>query len=228
MDIRTLDAPAIHQHNCQTAREVEVALEVDRLLRLLEFPFESTWVDLRFDPLLAEHSASKVTAMAINGDVHGVAEIRLQPLFLFHDFRTFFEEVIPHEVAHVVLSARRICDGSDNSKPHDDEWVELVSEINPDCEPAAKVKGEFDDRPIKIHKGGLVCTCDCCDLDSIAVFPNTASTAQKLKSEELACSHCFSPYRKTPQEDWPAELKPCLAFYQQLIDFKAIHPILSR
>ncbi|MPQ69287.1 hypothetical protein [Pseudomonas sp. MWU12-2323] len=228
MDTIEISAPTIQQHNAQYAREGEIVREVDRILLLREFPYERVWVDVRFDYGMAEHSASKVTLMQINGELHGIAEIRFQGLFLWQDFRSVFNDVIPHELAHVLMEIRCAERGTTVEKGHGDEWLELVLDINPDAEPAAKVKGEFDDRPIKLQKGSISCECDCDGLSAFVVVANTPSTLMKLKSEELCCSECHSAYRRIAKENWPDEISSALTFYESVMAIKVHNAALSR
>lgn len=228
MDIRKFVAHSVKQHNAQSSREVEIVREIDRILRLRGFPSTQVWVDVRFDYGMADHSACKVSLLQINGELHGTVEIRLQGLFIWQDFSTFFSEVIPHEVAHVLLELRWAERGAASEKGHGDEWVELVLDINPDAEPAAKVKGNFDDRPIKLQKGGIACECDCDDLSAFVVVANTPSTLMKLKTEDLCCSECQSAYRRVSKESWPSEIAEALTFYEGVMALKVHHPSLSR
>lgn len=228
MEIIDISAPTIQQHNAQINREAEIVREVDRILRLRLFPGDRVWVDIRFDYGMSEHSSSKVSLMQINGELHGIAEIRFQGLFLWQDFPTFFNDVIPHELAHVLMELRCAERGTTLEKGHGDEWLELVLDINPDAEPAAKVKGEFDDRPIKLQKGSISCECDCDDLSAFVVVANTPSTLMKLKSEDLTCSECHSAYRRIPKEQWPEEISAALTFYESVMAIKVHNAALSR
>jgi predicted SprT family Zn-dependent metalloprotease len=228
MDIIDISASTVQQHNAQFPREVEIVREVDRILRMRLFPHKRVWVDVRFDYGMAEHSSSKVTLLQINGEVHGIAEIRFQGLFLWQDFLTFFYEVVPHELAHVLMELRCAERGVTMDKAHSDEWLDLVLDINPDAEPAAKVKGNFDDRPVKLQKGGIACECDCDDLSSFVVVANTPSTVMKLKGEDLCCSECSSAYRRIQKEQWPAEIIAALSFYVGVMEQKVHNAPLSR
>jgi predicted SprT family Zn-dependent metalloprotease len=228
MDIKKISAPLVKQHNAQSSREAEIVREVDRILRLRLFPGERIWVDVRFDYGMAEHSSSKVSLLQINGELHGTAEIRFQGLFIWQDFATFFSEVIPHEIAHVLLELRWAEREMSPEKGHGDEWVEMVLDINQNAEPAAKVKGNFDERPIKLQKGGVACECDCDDLSAFVVVANTPSTLMKLKNEDLCCSECQSAYRRVPKDNWPAEISVALEFYEAVMGLKSHHPSLSR
>tara|TARA_R110002124_G_scaffold128157_14_gene288672 strand:+ start:4428 stop:5114 length:687 start_codon:yes stop_codon:yes gene_type:complete len=228
MDTLEIAVTAVQQHNAQTSREAEVVKETDRLLRLNLFPYERVWVDVRFDLAMTEHSSSKINAMLVSGEVHGIAEIRYQSLFLWHDFKTFFDEVIAHELAHVIVDVRNAEKGLPSSKNHDEEWAEVVMEINPDCDALAKVRGEFDDRPIKIHKGGIGCECECGDEDAFVVFPNTPSSLMKLRNEDLTCPACKSAYVKVDREQWPREITEAVDFYRCLMESKIYHLPLSR
>jgi predicted SprT family Zn-dependent metalloprotease len=220
-------ALTIKQHNAQYAREREIVREVGRILTLRLFPSERIWVDIRFDYGMAEHSSSKLTLMQINGELHGTAEIRFQGLFLWQDFSTFFNDVIPHELAHVLMEVRYAERGSAMEKGHSDEWIDLVLDINSEAEPAAKVKGNFDDRAIKLHKGGIACECDCDDLDAFIVVANTPSSAMKLRTEELTCSDCHSAYRRV-KDEFPEAITATLKFYESVMAEKVHHAQLSR
>ncbi|NVL48609.1 hypothetical protein F2S72_01185 [Pseudomonas syringae pv. actinidiae] len=228
MDIIKIETKTIKQHNAQINREAEIVREVDRILRLRLFPSNRVWVDVRFDYGMADHSASKVTLLEIDGKQHGIAEIRFQGLFIWQDFSMFFNEVIPHEIAHVLLELRCAERGISVEKAHGDDWVEMVLDLNPDAEPAAKVKGEFDDRPIKLQKGGIACECDCDDLSAFVVVPNTPTTVMKLKGEDLTCQECHSAYRKISKEQLPQELRAALSFYEGVMGLKVHHAQLSR
>ena len=228
MDILEIETRTIKQHNAQINREAEIVREVDRLLLLKLFPSQRIWVDVRFDYGMADHSASKVTLLEINGDQHGIAEIRFQGLFIWQDFATFFKEVIPHEIAHVLLEVRCAERGMSVEQAHGDEWVDQVLDLNPDAEPAAKVKGEFDERPIKLQKGGIACECDCDDLSAYVVLANTPTTLMKLKNEDLSCKECHSAYRRISKEQLPAELVAALTFYEGVMGSKVHHAQLSR
>lgn len=228
MDTIEIIAATIKQHNAQINREAEIVREVDRILRLRLFPCKRVWVDVRFDYGMADHSASKVTLLEINGEQHGIAEIRFQGLFIWQDFDTFFKEVIPHEIAHVLLELRCAERGVSVEKGHGDEWVDLVLDLNPDAEPAAKVKGDFDERPIKLQKGGIACECDCDDLSAFVVVANTPTSIMKLKNEELICQGCQSAYRRISKEQLPSEIAAATTFYEGVMGFKIHHAQLSR
>jgi len=228
MDIIEINAPSVQQHNAQFSREAEAVREIDRILRFHSFPFDRVWVDVRFDYGMSDHSASKSDLMQINGEIHGTVEIKLQGLFVWQDFPSVVTDVIPHELAHVLIEVQGAEQGVRSEKTHDDAWVEKVLEINPDTEPAAKVKGEFDDRPIKLKKGAIGCACDCGDVDGFAVFPNTSSTAVKLRNEELSCTHCNSPYLRLKPEEWPDAIKAANQFYESVAEAKIHNAPLTR
>ncbi|MFL1449343.1 hypothetical protein ACI77O_13180 [Pseudomonas tritici] len=228
MDIIELTVPTVVKHNAQIAREAEVVREVDRILRLFEFPSARLWVDVRFDYGMSDHSSSKVSYMRINDELQGTVEIRFQGLFIWQDFPTFFSEVIPHEMAHILLEVRCAERGIPMEKGHADDWVELVLDINEDAEPSAKVKGEFDDRPIKLQKGGISCECDCGELDGFVVVANTAATIMKLKAETLTCSECHSSYRRIAKDKWPEQITTALNFYESVMAMKIHNAQLSR
>lgn len=148
MDTTDLTFDHIEQHNAEYAREVQLAKEISRLLKAQKFPDDRIWVDLRFDYSMTDHSSSSVELINISGEVHGIAVLRFQGLFLYQDFASMFEEVVPHELAHILQAIQAKESGQEITKPHEEDWQDLVAELAPNATPLAKVKGLFDDREI--------------------------------------------------------------------------------
>lgn len=227
MEIIEIDSPAIQQHNAQTARECQIVKEVDRLLRLHRFPSDRVWVDVRFDYGLSEHSSSKSELLTVNGELHGIVELRFHALFVWQDFPTFMEEVVPHELAHAFRAVA--CGGAGSpEKQHDEAWYEQVLELSPNIEPTAKVKGNFDDRAVRLQKGGIACLCECGGEEAFAVFPNTPSSLNKLQNEELTCTRCLAPYARIKRPEWPEEINQAIEFYESVSEQKLYNSPLTR
>lgn len=228
METTDLTFDHIEQHNAEYAREVQLAKEVSRLLKLQKFPDDRIWVDLRFDYSMPDHSASALELIKISGEVHGIAVIRFQGLFLYQDFTSMFEEVVPHELAHVLQAIQAKENGQEISKPHEEEWQDIVAKLAPDSTPSAKVKGLFDDRPIKLLKGQTATACECGDDDAFAVFADTPAVSSKLGNEELTCTSCKFPYARIERSQWPEKILREMKFLEGVKAVKLHHPQLQR
>jgi predicted SprT family Zn-dependent metalloprotease len=229
MDTTDLDFDHIEQHNAQYAREVQLAKEVSRLLKSQKFPDNRIWVDLRFDYSMPDHSASSVELINISGEVHGVAVLRFQGLFLYQDFKAMFEEVVPHEVAHILQEIKAKENNTVISKPHEQDWQDMVEDLSPEATPSAKVKGQFDDRAIKLLKGGIATTCECGDDEAFAVFADTPGVSAKLHEEELTCTTCkFAYVRTNDRSKWPEKVLRDMKFLEGVKAVKLHHAQLQR
>lgn len=228
MDNTDLIFDHIEQHNAEYAREVQLAKEVSRLLKMQKFPDDRIWVDLRFDYSMTDHSASSLELIKISGEVHGIAVLRFQGMFLYQDFDSMFNEVVPHELAHVLQGIQAKESGQEIEKPHEVEWQDLVSELSPDATPLAKVKGLFDDRAIKLLKGNIGTVCECGGEEAFAVFADSPTVSIKLKNEELTCSTCKFPYVRTDRSTWPEKILDEMKFLEGVKAVKLHHPQLQR
>lgn len=229
MNSKSHSYPNLRQHNAEYPREHYAARVVDRMLSQLKFPSQRVWVDLRFDYTLSEHSVSKVDVILISGEAHGTVELRLHGLYLLQDFEAMVREVIPHEIAHVFHELDARINDFKVSKPHDDQWQNIFFRLAPDYEPLAKVKGEFDDRAIRLSKGGLLVRCECGGEEEFNVIASTTANAAKLRNEELKCSDCRFAYVRAEQGyEIPAKVQEDLKLLEHLSLNKLHHPALTR
>ena len=229
MTTENLKFPLITQHNAEYPREIQAAKEVSRLLTKVDFPGQDVWVDLRFDYSLVEHSSSNVDVILIRGQPHGIVRINLQALYLMQDFESMLMEVIPHELAHVLHDVKAKVDGFTIDKVHDDAWQHLVFKLQPDSEPLPKVRGEFDDRAVRLSKGGILIQCECGEEESFAVVADTAGNSAKLRTEDHKCGTCKFPYHRVDgQTLLPQRIKDDLAFLEKIKCIKFQHPHLQR
>lgn len=227
-----LKFPLIYQHNAEYAREIHAAKEVSRLLQKVGFPGENVWIDLRFDYSLSDHSSSNLDVMVIRGEPHGIVKLNLQALFLMQDFEVMIKEVIPHELAHVLHGVKAKVDGVEILKPHDDTWseifIDLVGGFDQDVEPLAKVRGEFDDRAVRLSKSGILVECECGDDESIDVIADTPGNSAKLRNEELKCTTCKFPYVRFQGDSIPQRIAADLKFLEKIKCIKLQHTHLQR
>lgn len=231
MSIENLTFPLITQHNAEYTREIQAAKEVSRLLQLVDFPGDDVWVDLRFDYMLSDHSVSAVDVLLIRGKPHGIVKLSLQGLFLMQDFTSMLLEVIPHELAHVLHAIDSKVEDYSIQKPHDDSWMDFFDRLADSMEvsPSAKVKGNFDDRAVRLARGGLLVECECGGDEGICVIADTAANSAKLRTEELNCSRCKHPFvRATGAASMPASVAKDLAFLENIKCIKLQHTNLQR
>ena len=230
MNIENLKFPLIYQHNAEYAREIHAAREVSRLLQKVNFPGENVWVDLRFDYALTDHSSSTVDVLLIRGEPHGIVKINFQGLYLVQDFESMLLEVIPHELAHVLHAIQAKVEDFQIEKPHDDRWAEYFERLNETfADPVAKIKGSFDERPVRLSKSGILAQCECGDDESYAVHADTPGISAKLRKEELICSQCKSPYVRVPPESAiPDGIRHGLEFLERIKCIKLQHTHLQR
>jgi predicted SprT family Zn-dependent metalloprotease len=168
---------------------------------------------------MSEHSSYSLDLMRISGDLHGIAVIKINGLYLQQDFLSSFNEVVPHEVGHVLYDLECKEADRETGKQHCDEWEDTVAQLSPDANPSAKVKGLFDDRAPKILKGGICVECECGDQEAFAVYPDSATSASKLRNEELRCKQCTFPYIRVTKDKWPEKVKADIEF---LLEVRAI------
>ncbi len=232
--MKTNDSPLdltfdhIEQHNAEYPREIQIAKEVSRLLKSVQFPDDRVWVDLRFDYSMLDHSTSSLDLMRISGDLHGIAVLKFNGLHLHQDFTSAFNEVVPHEIGHILHELRCKEADQDPGRKHNDDWEDIVADLSPDANPSPKVKGLFDDRPTKILKGGVSVECECGDEDAFEVFPDSATTASKLRMEDLRCKQCTFPYVRVTREKWPEKVKADIEFLEAVRAMKLHHQHLQR
>lgn len=223
MSTENLKFPHITQHNAQFPREVYAAREVSRLFELVNFPSKDVWVDLRFDYTLADHSSSSLDVILVCGEPHGIVKLCLHGLFLVQDFEAMIREVIPHEIAHVLDGVQARREGREVQKPHGEPWIAIFERLTRgdiDVEPLPKVKGNFDDRAVRLAKNGILVQCECGDEESYQVFPGTTTNVAKLQAEELKCTACKFPYVRFVGAD-----PECIANTKQFLEKIQCHKI---
>ncbi len=231
MNTDNLTFPLITQHNAEYSREIQAAKEVSRLLQLVNFPGSDVWVDLRFDYTLSDHSASSVDVLLIRGQPHGIVKLSLQGMFLMQDFKSMILEVIPHELAHILHGVAAKVEDYTIPKPHDDVWVDFFDRLadSMEVEACAKVRGLFDDRPVRLARGGILVICSCGGDEGASVVADTTANAAKLRTGELECSKCRDPFvRADAATAMPTAVAEDLAFIERIKCIKLQHTNLQR
>ena len=219
----------IHQHNAEYPREMFAVREVNRLLKTIKFPGQRIWMDVRFDYTLAEPTASSVDVMPISGEAHGQVALRIQGLFLTQDFKAMIEEALPHELAHIAHEIDARINNFKVQRPHDTAWQDFLLKMAPDATPGAKIQGDFDDRAIRLNRGGVGVICECGGDEAFSVIADSSANLAKLRNEELTCSTCKFPYTKTVEGfELPPRVKSAADFLESIKCTKLHHPHLQR
>lgn len=220
---------SVYQHNAQWARETHALKVVERLLERVRFPAQRVWVDLRFDYNLSEPAASSVDVIVSDGEAHGVVSLRLQGLFLMQDFQAMIDEAIPHELAHVCHEIDAKVNKFQVQKPHDADWQHFLKQLAPDATPSATIPGEFDDRAVKVLKGGIGVVCSCGGDEGFNVVAESAANAAKLRTRALLCKKCKYPYERSPDtESIPDKVKAEVKYLEEIKCLKLYHEPLKR
>lgn len=231
MNTENLKFPLITQHNAEYPREIHAAKEISRLLQKANFPGDDVWIDLRFDYALSDHSTSSIDVMLIRGAPHGIVKISLQGLFLMQDFEVMITQVIPHELAHVLHGVGAKVSGVEIQKPHDETWVGFFDQLtgnDHDIEASAKVRGDFDDRAIRLSRSAILVQCECGDAESYEVVADTTGNSAKLSNEELKCSTCKFPYVRVSRDSLPKRIADDQTFLEKIKCIKLQHTHLQR
>lgn len=224
----THSAFVVNQSNAEFERERIIQRRVESLLQGAKFPLDRIWVDLRFDWLMLEHSASAYELYRVAGEVHGVVRITFNGLFLMQDMEAMASEVVPHELAHVLQAVAAKERDEVVAKPHDEAWMEFFYGLAPDQDAAAKVKGSFDTRAIRLAKGGIAALCECGGDEAWDVFSSNPASQSKLKNGEQECKLCGCAYVIQDSGALPESIRNEIRVLEFIKCNKQHHTILRR
>ena len=196
-------------HNANHPIEKQVVNEMARILENHEWPFDRILVNVVFGLRSGYPSQCKINGGIREGQLHGEARVFFNYLYLMQKPSEFISEIIPHEAAHLFVKAHGI--SADNQyKEHGPEWKEKLYTISTEATPAAKGPGDiFDDRPIKLLKGGTPTVCGCEDPYFIV------GTMSEGKIGDLYCKQCDMVYRKISRDELPENT---INQYEYIID----------
>lgn len=220
----------IAQHNADSPLEDHAILLVERILSRLRFPAVRIKVDVHFDYTLREFADHKL-ALDDGADTQlsGVVELRLNGLFLHQNPFEFYQECIPHELAHIFRALEATKQGVPLTSPHDIEWQRWLHKINSDASVSTAGPDVFDSRAIRWYSGGVPCVCACSGESALEVFSYTRKSLSKLKENEVKCKECEEPYELVSSDAIPEKVIKEVDFIRERLCTKSQHsPLASR
>jgi predicted SprT family Zn-dependent metalloprotease len=187
--------------NADHPLEHEVVRVTKGYLDKMQWPFERLPVRIQFG-IRTVPSQSLVTAELSNGRLRGKVSIFYNYLYLLQRESLFITEIVPHEVAHVLATAESLRNGT-KIKEHGPEWQRWLMSLSINATPRASGPGDiFDDRAIRLFRGGIPVKCQCVGEDGFNVLP--PSSEQKV--HETTCGRCDTAYSRTGRDSMTPEV----------------------
>lgn len=199
-------------NNADHPRERHVMLLVEEMISIARFPLTRIRLSVEFSAILSDFASHKLNVELRNGRPHGNVSVTYNTLFLMQDPVTFFREVVPHQIAHVLndVSALRT---DQKVLEHGLEWQEWLAVIAETATPSTTYPDAgFDDRAIKLHKGGVLCRCACQGDIAFNVVPNTGPQLSRLKQGSRKCKRCDDVFLICDLSETPPAIKQSLEF----------------
>jgi predicted SprT family Zn-dependent metalloprotease len=196
-------------HNADHPLEDEVARVVRRYFENMNWPFERLPIGIDFKARTTASDSRIVDYELRDVLLHGKVRIYFNFIFLLQNESAFIRHIVPHEVAHVFAQAESYRRGI-TIKEHGPEWQKWLATISADAIQAAKGPGDiFDDRSIRLFKGGTPIRCSCPGNDGYKVIAQSS----EARLSEVVCPKCEVGYAKTGRDDAPPEV---MCFYEYL------------
>ena len=183
--------------------EAEAVRLVGQHLQSIAWPFERVRVTVRFvarkDP-----SHHQLDAKVFDGDkLAGDATLQFNALFLQQDPGVFLNDWVPHEVAHLVMTARSTISG-ESIPEHGDEWSDLVLRFNPAATPKASgPESAFDARAYQLQQGAIPAACGCTD----RLHAISSRKQEAFRRGEVTCSDCKASLEPWGESPWPDDVQ---------------------
>lgn len=193
--------------------ENELVRLVDRYLARAAWPLRGYPCRIEFEARPNVPSRHELTSAGVNGRGEHVGHARL--IFNFvHLYQLpgpFLTDIVPHEVAHLISQLQGIKSGIP-IEMHGKEWREWLAKLSHRAEPKASAgTGLFDDRSIRLYKGGLLGRCQC-------EGPAGFMVVSKRQQKEQGCGACKSSVRLVPLESAPAALRDEVDFIRNYLE----------
>lgn len=196
-------------HNADHPLEEEVARVAQRYFENMSWPFDRLPISLDFkarttpsDSRIVDHELRDVL-------LYGKVRLYYNYIFLIQNESAFIRHIVPHEIAHVFANAESLRRGT-TIKEHGPEWQKWLATLSAEAIQAAKGPGDiFDDRAIRLFKGGVPIRCSCEGSQGFKVIAQSAES----RLAEAVCLICESGYAKTGRDDAPADV---MWFYDYL------------
>ncbi len=179
--------------------EKEVCALTKQIFKDNQWPFERLSVSVQFGLWVSLASKHDINFRLNQGTLIGECVIYYNYLYLIQKPKLFFTEVIPHEIAHILSKAEAI-KREKSIELHGNEWKRWVIKINPNMSPKANWSaGTFDDRPLRLFKGGVPFRCECDIEHAVDIFINNNTE----KAAAKVCSRCNHGFVKASYDDIP-------------------------
>jgi len=183
--------------------EEEVCTITRGLLHQHNWPFERISVRIIFGLWVQCPSKNELNIQFEENLLHGKCQLYFNYLHLLQNPRLFIEEVIPHELAHIfsLAEAKR---KKNTIRQHGKEWRHWLFKMNPECSAKPGVLDtSFDDRPIRLYKGGAIFKCKCEGEEAIQIFSSADSESAAAK----VCKLCHHGFVKAANDELPELVK---------------------
>lgn len=202
----------IAKHNADHPYERHVLTLVEECLAEAKYPTDRIEVRVEFTPVITTWSKHKLDLEMLGATPSGSVTIFYNSLFLMQDPVSFFDQVVAHEVAHILNGTVAYRNGT-NLSDHGVEWSEWLERISETALPQASiVDSEFDHRAVVIKKGGVLAICDCENSDNFQAHRNSGEKVVQLRSGEIECNQCGAAYRIAGSDELPASIVADLQF----------------
>lgn len=205
----------LSQHNADHPFEYHVLTLVEGYLSEFKFPADRISVVIEFTPVLTTWSKSKLELQMLGATPSGSVTVYYNSLFLMQDPLTFFEQVVAHEVAHVLNETAAFKQGVEISE-HGVEWVDWLERISETAHPNASIVDcGFDARAVILKKGGVLAICQCESDSSYQAHRNSGAKIAQLRQGEVACDQCGEPFRIAGVDELPPSIQADLKFISE-------------
>lgn len=148
------------RHNARDRLGHELVDCAFELLSKVDWPFERIEVRIDFGARVGAHSDTKVALEDRGGHAFGEATVFYNALSMHQRCMSFFQYVLPHELAHVLsitgCEQANVTKGTKfKIKPHDKEFHQAHEQLSRFGVKSHKdFSGWFDVRPIRLVMGG--------------------------------------------------------------------------
>lgn len=194
--------------------EHEVVRLVDRYLSTNGWNLARIPCFVEFGVRIRTPSDHELRLQGADGQGVPVGQLRLWYNFAYLHQRPgeFLYDIVAHQCAHVLTEYEAARDGREVAL-HGEEWASWLARLSFQARPEASGPGAiFDDRAIRLQKGGLPGRCRC---EGIAGFRVLASV--RRSGSDDSCPDCRTAPRPVTPEDVPTSIAEEIRFIQRTL-----------